>query len=157
MAMHRFTFEPGGVDPEQFFRNLAPMQLVGAIHQAILLPSMPGRAHDAAALPAIIDTMMAKESLWLQRAIGNLIDFKTVAEHFLAGKLGEGLDMENIPAVGGFTDGARFNLRNALFFCWTALPEARRTWAEVERIVRVAISRQFGLIEEIRRAIIEIH
>jgi hypothetical protein len=150
MAMHEFKFESDGVDPEQFFRDLAPMQLVGAIHQVISSLSMPGRAHEATALPATVEGILVEECSWLQRAIGNVVDLKTVTQH-IAGKLGDGLDLEKIPAVGGFLDGARLNMRNALFFCWMALPGPRRTGAEAERIVRLAIGRQLALVEAIRQ------
>lgn len=59
--------------------------------------------------------------------------------------------MENVVGSVDFTAGARLDTRNAMYFCWSALPEARRIPAEAERIVRLAIARQFALIEEIRQ------
>jgi hypothetical protein len=46
---------------------------------------------------------------------------------------------------------ARLNVRKALFFSWMALPEPRRTRDEAERIVRLAISGQLALIEDMRQ------
>jgi hypothetical protein len=68
----------------------------------------------------------------------------------------EGLDADlaKIRASGEFTNGARFNVRQALYFCWIALPEGRRTPAEAGRIVRLAVSRQLVAIEELRREIL---
>ena len=150
MVMHHFELGPDGGDPEQFVRAMTPTQLIGAIHQVISLLSITGPAREAASFSATIDGIVAEEAGWLERATGNASDPKAIIEH-VAGNLGEGLDMENIPDSGEFTDGARLNMRNALFFCWTALPEARRTRPEAERIVRLAISRQFALMEDIRK------
>jgi hypothetical protein len=150
MAGRHFKFKPGGGDPEEFFRALAPMQLVGTVSQVISMLSMPLWTRDPATVPSQVEEMLNGELRWLESAIGGATNYKAAADQ-IAGKLGEGLDLENIPATGEFTAGARINMRNAIFLCWTALPETRRTPAEAERIVRLAISRQFALMEDIRQ------
>jgi hypothetical protein len=151
MAFHRFTFEPDGDDPEQFFRDRVPMQLIGAINQVISLLSMPVPKRDTESIPAATEVILADEAGWLERAVGDATDFDAITEQ-VAEKLDEGLDMENVSATGDFfMKGARLNIRNALFFSWMALPEPRRTRPEAERIVRLAISRQLALIEAMRQ------
>lgn len=86
----------------------------------------------------------------MERATGNATDPKAIIER-VAGNLGEGLDMENIPDSCEFTDGAHLNMRIAVFFGWTGLPKARRTRPEAERIVRLSVSRLFALIEDVQQ------
>ena len=155
MAGRHFKFKPGGGDPEEFFRSLAPMQLVGTLSQVISMLSMPPWTRDPATVPSQVEEMLNGELRWLESAIGGATNCKAAADQ-IAGKLGEGFDVKNVPTKGEFTAGARINMRNSIFLSWTALPEARRTPAEAGRIVRLAISRQFGLIEGVRRALVEV-
>lgn len=154
MAGRHFEFKPGGGDPTAFFRGLAPTQLVGTVSQVISMISMPLWARDPASVPSQVEGILNDELHWLEGAIGVVTDPKAAADQ-IAGKLAEGLDVEHIPDTGEFIDGARLNMRNALSLAWTALPEARRTPAEAERIVRLAISRQFALMEDIRQELSE--
>ena len=158
MASRSFQLGVSGGDPEQFFRAMAPTQLMTTVNQVISLLSM---TRDPASVPGQIDEILTDEIRWLERTVADAPNAKAAAER-LAGKLGEGLDLDEepdvdeaeIPPSGKFTDGARLNVRNAIYFCWTALPEDRQAPAEAGRIVRLAVSRQFAMIEELRREIL---
>lgn len=152
MAMHQFTFESGGVDPEQFLRDMAPQQVVASLRNVVSMLSIPLPGRNRASAPADVDLILSDELRWLESAVAGASDPKAATEH-LAGKLGEGLDIESDPAAGDFLDGARLNMRQAMFFCWTALPPARRTSPEVERIVRFVLSADFALLEDVRQEI----
>lgn len=152
MAMHHFKFEPDGADPEAFFRALAPRQIVSAVNQVINFLSMPVAKRDPDSVAGEVEAILVAELGWLERVVKDAAD---TAVEAVAQKLDDGLDMADVAASADFTAGARLNMRNALYFCWSALPDARRTPAEAERIVRIAISRQFGLTEEIRRTLVE--
>jgi hypothetical protein len=153
MAMHVFNFEPDGIDPEAFFRTLAPKQILGTVDQVVSFLSMPMRKRDPASVPGEVERMLSEEMRWLEHAVADAPDPKAATAQ-LGAKLGEGLDVENVPDSGDFVDGARLNVRNALFFCWTALPESRRTPAEAGRIVRFAIARYFAMVEDLRRELV---
>lgn len=172
MAAHSFRVGRAGDDPEQFFRTIAPTQLVTTINQVISMLSMG--SPDPASVPAQIDQILEDQIGWMERTVKDAADSKTAAER-IGQKLGEGFDLGDddedaeiasddegadtdlakLQASGEFTDGARLNVRNALYFCWNALPDARRTTAEAARIVRLAVSRQLAMVEDLRREILD--
>lgn len=168
MASRFFQFGAGGDDSERFFRSIAPTQLLTTVNQVVSLLSMASA--DPASIPAKIDEILINEIGWMERAVNDAPDSKATAE-WLGQKLAEGLDMDDeeiasddeepeadlakLQASGEFQNGGRLNVRTALYFCWIALPQGRRTPAEAGRIVRAAISRQLSMIEELRREILE--
>jgi hypothetical protein len=132
---------------------MGPNQVHNAVNQLISFLSMPF-GKPVADVPAEIERILANEVRWLQETIGDATDAKGMAL-CLGEKLGKGLNLNAPDISAGFADGARLQARNVLYFCWMALPEARRTSAETERVVRMVISRELSLGEEIRRELIE--
>lgn len=168
MAAHVFQVGASGDDAERFFRALAPAQLLTATNQVVSLLSIA--SSDPASVPTQIDEILKDETGWMERTVKDAPNSKAAAER-LGKQLGEGLDMggdefasddegldadlAKIQASGEFTNGARFNVRQALYYCWIALPEGRRTPAEAGRIVRLAVSRQLAMVEDLRRELLQ--
>lgn len=148
MAMRVLQFQQDE-NPEELFRTMGPNQVHNAVNQLISFLSMPF-GKPLADVPAEIERILANEVRWLQETIGDAADAKGMALR-LGEKLGKGLSLDAPDISAGFADGARLQARNALYFCLMALPEARRTSAEAEGIVRMVVSRELSLIDDIRQ------
>ena len=110
---------------------------------------MPPQPSNRAPELADVEAILNEELLWLDRVTRDKIDSPAWIER-LADSMSEGLDIEK-ESTEMFIDGARLSMRQALFFCWSALPPARRTTIEANRIVKLALTRRFELANEITR------